>query len=57
MNTTIRHSVKIVSNCFLGANVLVTKDLENEKVIVTEAPPVARLSSKQFLAISKFSNV
>lgn len=57
MNATVSHSISIGSNCFIGANALVAKSLESEKVVVAEPTPVARLSSKQFLAISKFSNV
>ena len=57
VNATIGHSVTIGKNCFLGANSLVTKDLEDEKVVITESTKPLRLTSSQFLRMSSFSNL
>ena len=57
MNATVSHSVKIGDNCLLGANVLVTKNIENGKVLIAESTTVSRLTSEQFLKISKFSDI
>lgn len=57
VNATIGHSVSIGKNCFLGANSLVTKNLEDEKVVIEESSKPLRLTSKQFLRMSSFSNL
>ncbi|MEP6727686.1 MAG: acetyltransferase, partial [Bacteroidota bacterium] len=55
VNATIGHSVVIGKNCFLGANTLVTKNLEDEKVVIAESQKPLRLTSSQFLRMSNFS--
>ena len=57
VNATIGHSVRIGKNCFLGANTLVTKDLEDEKVVIEESSKPIRLNSAQFLRMSNFSSL
>lgn len=57
VNATIGHSVSIGKNCFIGANALVTKNLEDEKVVIIESTKPIRLNSSQFLRISNFSNL
>jgi len=57
VNATIGHSVTIGKKCFLGANTLVTKNVEDEKVIIEESSKAIRLSSSQFLRMSSFTNL
>ncbi len=57
VNATVGHSVKIGKNCFLGANSLVTKDLEDDKVVIAESTKPIRLNSSQFLKMSNFSSL
>lgn len=57
INATIGHSVNVGANCFIGSNALVTKDLEDEKVVIMESTKPLRLTSRQFLRISNFSNL
>lgn len=53
-NATIGNDVTIGNNCFLGANALVTKDLPDGRVVVQKSSDVLRLSSDEFLRMSKF---
>ncbi len=57
VNATLGHSITIGKNCFIGANALVTKNLEDEKVVIVESTKPMRLNSKQFLKISNFSSL
>jgi sugar O-acyltransferase (sialic acid O-acetyltransferase NeuD family) len=57
VNATVAHSVTIGNNCFLGANTLVTKNLEDDKVVICESSKPIKLSSRQFLRMSNFSNL
>ena len=57
VNATIGHSISIGKNCFVGANTLVTKDIEEEKVLIAESTKPIRLNSSQFLRMSKFSTL
>jgi len=57
VNSTVGHGVNIGNNCFLGANTLVTKNLDNNKVVIEESSKVFRLESDQFLRFSKFSDL
>lgn len=57
VNATIGHSVSIGKNCFLGANTLVTKNLEDDKVVIAESQKPLRLTSTQFLKMSAFSSL
>jgi sugar O-acyltransferase (sialic acid O-acetyltransferase NeuD family) len=57
VNSTVGHGVKIGDKCFLGANALLTKNLENNKVVIEESSKIFRLESDQFLRFSKFSDL
>lgn len=57
VNATIGHSVIIGKNCFLGANTLVTKGLDDDKVVIAESHKPLRLTSSQFLRMSNFSSL
>ena len=57
INATIGHSVKIGKNCFLGANTLVTKELLDGQVVISESSKPIKLNSVQFLRFSKFSSL
>lgn len=57
INATITHSVIIGDQCFIGANTLVTKKLENEKVVIVESSKPIKVNSKQFLKFSSFSSL
>jgi sugar O-acyltransferase (sialic acid O-acetyltransferase NeuD family) len=57
VNATIGHSVSIGKKCFLGANSLVVKNLEDEKVVIAESSKPIRLTSSQFLKMSNFSSI
>ena len=52
-----QQGTSIGKNCFIGANALVTKNLEDEKVVIVESTKPIRLNSSQFLRISNFSNL
>ena len=53
-NATIGNDVTVGNDCFLGANVLVTKDLPDSKVVIQKSSDVLRLTSDEFLRMSKF---
>jgi len=53
-NATIGNDVTVGKDCFLGANVLVTKDLPDGRVVVQKSSDVLRLTSDEFLRMSKF---
>lgn len=57
LNSTVGHSVSIGRTCFIGANALVTKNLEDDKVVIVESSKPLRLNSRQFLRMSKFSSL
>jgi sugar O-acyltransferase (sialic acid O-acetyltransferase NeuD family) len=57
VNATLGHSVKVGKNCFLGANSLVTRNLEDEKVVIAESSKPIKLNSRQFLRMSGFSSL
>ncbi len=57
INSTLGHSVVIGDEAFIGANTLVTKNLENGRVIIAESNKPIKLNSKQFLKFSSFSNL
>jgi sugar O-acyltransferase (sialic acid O-acetyltransferase NeuD family) len=57
VNATVGHSVTIGKKCFLGANTLVVKNLEDEKVVIAESSKPIKLNSSQFLRMSSFSNL
>jgi len=57
INSTVGHSVSIGSNVFAGANTLITKNVEDDKVIIKESDKPIKLTSKQFLKFSNFSSL
>lgn len=57
VNATVGHSVKIGARCFLGANTLVTKNLEDDRVVIAESDKPLKVTSEQFLKFSKFSTL
>jgi sugar O-acyltransferase (sialic acid O-acetyltransferase NeuD family) len=57
INATVGHSVTVGPECFIGANALVTKNLEEKKVVIAESSKPIRLNSDQFLRLSKFSSL
>ena len=57
INSTVGHSVSIGNNVFAGANTLITKNVEDDKVIIKESDKPIKLTSKQFLKFSNFSNL
>jgi sugar O-acyltransferase (sialic acid O-acetyltransferase NeuD family) len=57
VNATVAHNVVIGDECFIGANALVTKCAENGQVFLAESTKPFRLSSRQFLRMSKFAEL
>jgi len=57
VNATVTHGIEIGDSCFIGANVLVTKNTLPEEVYVAENTKPFRLNSRQFLRMSKFSEL
>lgn len=57
MNSIITHSVTIGDNCFIGSNTQVIKNLDNNKVVISQGSKPIKLSSDQFLKFSNFSNI
>jgi sugar O-acyltransferase (sialic acid O-acetyltransferase NeuD family) len=57
INATIGHSVTIGKDCFIGSNALIIKNLDDEKVCFAESTRPIRLTSRQFLKMSNFSNL
>jgi len=57
VNATVAHNVVIGEECFLGANALVTKCTEDRQVFLAENTKPFRLSSHQFLRMSKFAQL
>jgi len=54
INSTIGDSVDVVNNCFLGANTLLINSTNNDQVFISEQTKPIRLSTNQFLKVSKF---
>lgn len=57
VNSTIAHSVKVGADCFIGANALVTRCTDDNEVFLAEATKPFRLNSRQFLRMSRFSDL
>jgi sugar O-acyltransferase (sialic acid O-acetyltransferase NeuD family) len=57
VNSTIAHSVQVGGNCFIGANALVTQCTEDNQVYLSERSKPYRLTSQQFLRMSRFSDM
>lgn len=57
VNSTLGNSIKVGAECFFGANSLTTKSAEGGQVFVVESTKPQRLTSRQFLRISRFSDL
>jgi sugar O-acyltransferase (sialic acid O-acetyltransferase NeuD family) len=57
VNATVAHNVVIGDECFIGANALVTKCTEDGQVFLAENTKPFRLNSRQFLRMSKFTEL
>jgi len=57
INSTLGHSITIGNDVFVGANALITKNVEDGKVVIKESDKPIKLTSKQFLKFSGFSNL
>nr|WP_316640665.1 acetyltransferase [uncultured Roseateles sp.] len=53
INSTVGPSISIGAGCFIGANALVTKSTADNQVFVAEGSKPFRLSSQQFLRLSR----
>ncbi len=57
VNSTVGHGVTLGKECFVGANALVVKDGEDGQTFIVEATKAHRLTSAQFLRLSKFDDL
>lgn len=57
VNATVAHGIEIGDECFIGANALVTKTTKPGEAYLVENTKPFRLSSRQFLRMSKFSEL
>lgn len=57
VNSTVGHGVRVADRCFIGANALVTQCTESEQVFIVESTKPFRLNSRQFLRMSRFSDL
>ena len=57
VNSTVAHGIKLGDECFIGANALITKSTNNGEVFLTESTKAFRLNSRQFLRVSRFSDL
>jgi len=57
VNATIANGIAIGDDCFIGANALITKCTKNGEVYLVENTKPFRLNSRQFLRMSKFSDL
>lgn len=57
VNATVAHGIKLGDECFIGANALITKCANSGGVYLTESTKPFRLNSRQFLRMSKFSDL
>ena len=53
MGSVVGHEIIIKKNCFVGASALITKNLNENSVVITSDSTTHRLSTDQFLKISK----
>jgi len=53
----VAHGIKLGDECFIGANALITKGTNNGEVYLVENTKPFRLNSRQFLRMSKFSDL
>ncbi|MFN7221853.1 MAG: acetyltransferase [Burkholderiales bacterium] len=57
INATIAHGVTLGAECFVGANALVVKSAEAGKAFLVEDTKPFRLTSRQFLRMSRFADL
>ena len=57
VNSTVGNSVCVGKRCFFGANALVAKSTDDNQVFLAEASKAFRLSSDQFLRMSRFNDM
>jgi UDP-3-O-[3-hydroxymyristoyl] glucosamine N-acyltransferase len=53
LNATIGNNVVVGDSCLIGARTLITKALYQESVVVDRDSEILRLTSKQFIKITK----
>ena len=53
MGSVVGHEIIIKKNCFVGASALITKNLNENSVVISSDSTTHRLSTDQFLKISK----
>ncbi len=57
VNATVAHGISMGDECFVGANALVVKSTKPGEAYLAEATKPFRLSSRQFLRMSKFTEL
>jgi sugar O-acyltransferase (sialic acid O-acetyltransferase NeuD family) len=57
VNSTIGNGVAVGKSCFIGANALVTQSTADDQVFITESTKPFRLTSRQFMRMSRFSDL
>ncbi len=57
VNSTIGNGVAVGKNCFIGANALVTQSTGDDQVFITESTKPFRLTSRQFMRMSRFTDL
>lgn len=57
VNATVAHGIDIGHDCFIGANALITKSTQPGEVYLVENTKPFRLTSRQFLRMSKFARL
>src|SRR5438270_1215597 len=57
VNSTVAHNVIVADECFIGANALVTRCTEDRQLFLAENTKPFRLTSHQFLRMSKFADL
>lgn len=57
VNSTIGNGVAVGKSCFIGANALVTQSTGDDQVFITESTKPFRLTSRQFMRMSRFSDL
>jgi acetyltransferase-like isoleucine patch superfamily enzyme len=55
VNATVTNDIRIGNRCIIGANTLVTKDLQDGQVVIERSSDVFRLNSDQFLKITRLT--
>ncbi len=57
VNATVTHGITIGDDCFIGANALVTKSTSAGEAYLVENTKAFRLTSRQFLRMSRFADL